>query len=529
MLSKIEIDDFTIQMTSDIHKNLYNVDSLSLLIGKNGSGKTKALCEIINNFCSRRNSFYNENCRFYGKDGVEVKPSKLPGMGMVYFTSLPFRPKFSHRNLNFIDSSLKINGYSANFDIFTHKENLADFNIYPVIVAKKNLNKLAICRSLINIILNDRQFKNKFSAPSYFREFIDLRNKLNHVKVEVEVGDSKKIASRYDLNEEVLYLQNKDKNITQRASFYFFKEMLSINNEIAIFSSFTVIEKMIKQKLSGSRILDVLCKSLNVPEYIIAKEAISKTDSFLNEIKSLEESIFQLLNGKDFDNEMNQFHDDNSIFTLEIEIDPYNENFFLNHEGLRSIFSLEYKNISSGEMALLSQIVLLSESITVLKERRHCSSLVVLIDEGDAFLHLQWQRSYIFTLNRILGKLKENLNLNSLQIIIASHSPLLATDVPSEFICRLDRTDKTKTLMQDKTDQTKTLGFAAPLYALLSDSFGTNTIGEFSATKVNELIEKIKAGKLQDEDKVLISYIDNPLIKREIERLINLNIMGVTL
>lgn len=370
-------------------------------------------------------------------------------------------------------------------------------------------------------------FKNKISAPGYFQEFIDLRNKLNHVKF--EVVDSKKIASRYELNEEVLYLQNKDKHITERASFYFFNEMLSINNEIAIFSSFTVIEKMIKQKLSGSRILDVLCKSLKVPEYIIAKEAISKTDSLLNEIKSLEESIFQLLNGKNFDNEKNQFHDDNSIFTLEIEIDPYNEKFFLNQEGLRSFFSLEYKNISSGEMALLSQIVLLSESITVLKERRHCSSLVVLIDEGDAFLHLQWQRSYIFTLNRILGKLKENLNLNSLQIIIASHSPLLATDVPSEFICRLDRTDKTKTLMQDKTDQTKTLGFAAPLYALLSDSFGTNTIGEFSATKVNELIEKIKAGKLQDEDKVLISYIDNPLIKREIERLINLNIMGVTL
>jgi len=527
MLSKIEIDDFTIQMTSDIHKNLYNFDSLSLLIGKNGSGKTKALCEIINNFCSRRNSFYNENCRFYGNDGVEVKPSKLSGMGMVYFTSLPFRPKFSHRNLNFIDASLKINGYRANFDIFTHKENLASFNIYPVIVAKKNLNKLAICRSLINIILKEKPFKNKVIAASYLREFIDLRNKLNHAKV--EIVDSKKIASRYEVNEEVLYLQKEDKYITERATFYFFQEMLSRNDEMAIFSSFIVIEKMIKQKLSGSRILDVLCKSLNVPEYIIAKEATSQTDSFLNEIKSLEESIFQILNGKNFDNEKNQFHDDNSIFTLEIEIDPYNEKFFLDQKGLRSFFSLEYKNISSGEMALLSQIVLLSESITVLKERRNCSSVVVLIDEGDAFLHLQWQRSYISTLNRILGKLKENLNLDSLQIILASHSPLLATDVPSQFICRLDRTDKTKTLVQDETDQTKTLGFAAPLYALLSDSFGTNTIGEFSASKVNELIKKIKAGQLEEEDKVLITYIDNPLITREIERLINLKLQGVTI
>jgi len=528
MLSKIEIDDFTIQMTSDIHKNLYNVDSLSLLIGKNGSGKTKALCEIINNFCSRRNSFYNENCRFYGKDGVEVKPSKLSGMGMVYFTSLPFRPRFPNRNLKFIDASLKIRGYSANFDIFTHKENLSGFDIHPIIVAKKNLNKLAICRSLINIILKENALKNKpLKLPDYLIHFMDIREKLD----DAEIKSVTEFVTTHDYSEEVRYLQHEDKYIVKRASYYFFQEIYSRNHEITIFSAFTVIEKMIQKKASGSRILNVLCNSLNVPEYIIGKgnEANSLTEGFVHEVKSLEESIFQLLNSRSFDDETNQFNDENSRFTLEIEIDPYNEKFFLEQIELRSIFSLEYKNISSGEMALLSQIVLLSESITELKERRNCSSVVILIDEGDAFLHLQWQRSYISTLNRILGKLKENLNLDSLQIILASHSPLLATDVPSQFICRLDRTDKTKTLVQDETDQTKTLGFAAPLYALLSDSFGTNTIGEFSASKVNELIKKIKAGELEEEDKVLITYIDNPLITREIERLINLKLQGVTI
>ncbi|WP_347449269.1 AAA family ATPase [Pantoea stewartii] len=284
---------------------------------------------------------------------------------------------------------------------------------------------------------------------------------------------------------------------------------------------------MIQKNISGSKTLNVLCNSLNVPEHIIGEKDSAQTESFSHDIQLLKESIFRLLNSENFDDEKNQFHDSNSRFTL--EIDPYNEKFFLEQIELRSFFGLEYKNISSGEMALLSQIVLLSESITELKERRNCSSVVILIDEGDAFLHLQWQRSYISTLNRILGKLKENLNLDSLQIILASHSPLLATDVPSQFICRLDRTDKTKTLVQDEIDQTKTLGFAAPLYALLSDSFGTNTIGEFSASKVNELIKKIKAGELEEEDKVLITYIDNPLITREIERLINLKLQGISL
>ncbi|MCW0350684.1 ATP-binding protein [Pantoea ananatis] len=515
MLSKIEIDDFTIQMTSDIHKNLYNVDSLSLLIGKNGSGKTKALCEIINNFFSRRNGFYNENCRFYDKDGVEVKPSKLSGMGMVYFSSLPFRPKFTYRNLNFIDASLKINGYSANFDIFTHKENLASFDINPIIVAKKSLNKFAICRALINIILKENISNNElYKLPSYLQQLMEIRYKLEDVKIKKTID----MSTTFQWNDKVRYLQDEDKYIAERAGSHFFDEIYCRNHEISMFSAFTVIEKMIQKKISGSRILNVLCNSLNVPEYIIGTEANSQTESFVNEIKSLADSIFQLLDSKSFDDEKNQFYDSNSRFTLEIEIDPYNEKLFLEQKELRSFFSLEYKNISSGEMALLSQIVLLSDSITELKEKGKCSSLVILIDEGDAFLHLQWQRSYISTLNRILGKLKENLNLDSLQIILASHSPLLATDVPSQFICRLDRTDKTKTL-----------GFAAPLYALLSDSFGTNTIGEFSASKVNELIKKIKAGELEEEDRVLITYIDNPLITREIERLINLKLQRISL
>ncbi|MFJ5162356.1 AAA family ATPase [Pantoea sp. NPDC088449] len=179
-----------------------------------------------------------------------------------------------------------------------------------------------------------------------------------------------------------------------------------------------------------------------------------------------------------------------------------------NYTGVGKYLSLGFENVSSGEMALMSQIVHISESVKALS--KNFKEIVVLIDEGDAFLHLQWQQSYINTLNEIMKNLKVNEGLSSLQIILASHSPILATDVPKDFICRMD-----------ENTNGNLSGFAAPLYALLSDSFGTNTIGEFSAKKITQVIENIKNGRLSEMDEMIISVVDNPVIKAELHRLIN--------
>ncbi|WP_137524772.1 AAA family ATPase, partial [Escherichia coli] len=192
---------------------------------------------------------------------------------------------------------------------------------------------------------------------------------------------------------------------------------------------------------------------------------------------------------------------------LEFEIDPYEGQRLLTIYNLNDIFKIDFSDMSSGQIAILAQIGAISDSITKLSDRG-IRSILLLIDEGDAFLHIDWQRKYISNLNKMLGSLKTSLGIDNLQLILASHSPLLATDVPKDFITRLPIENATLS------------GFASPLYILLNESFGTKTIGEFATNKIETIIDKIPNRILTEKDYYLINNIDNPLIKSEIERLI---------
>ncbi|WP_201264643.1 hypothetical protein, partial [Pseudomonas aeruginosa] len=117
-----------------------------------------------------------------------------------------------------------------------------------------------------------------------------------------------------------------------------------------------------------------------------------------------------------------------------------------------------------------------------------------------AYLHLDWQRKYISLLNKYLANVKKRHRLESLQLILATHSPLLAADIPSEFVTNLDSATRTKS-------------FAAPLEEVIAGSFESNSIGEFAASKINEVYKRAQKSKLTKEDRKLISAIGDPAIQ----------------
>lgn len=186
-------------------------------------------------------------------------------------------------------------------------------------------------------------------------------------------------------------------------------------------------------------------------------------------------------------------------------IEPSINNFIIT-----KYFNIEIKNMSSGQIALLKQIGTIDDSIKKLN-KNGIRKILLLIDEGDAFLHLDWQRKYIYTLNKILSRIKKSQGIETLQLILATHSPILATDIPKEFICRLGKNSK------DNIS-----GFAAPLYQLLDESFDTKTIGQFSSEKINKVIDRINKNEneIEDSDCYIIDQIDNNLIKNELKNLI---------
>lgn len=227
----------------------------------------------------------------------------------------------------------------------------------------------------------------------------------------------------------------------------------------------------------------------------------NRYEFIINNINELMDIISQF---KSHIKENNIINNDRSVIELNYSLV---EN---NNLNIKKFFNIELKNMSSGEMALLEQIGKIDNSIKKMN-KKGIKKILLLIDEGDAFLHLDWQRKYIFTLNKVLSRIKQELKIEALQLILATHSPILATDIPKEFICRLGTSSKNDIS-----------GFAAPLYQLLDESFDTKTIGQFSSEKINKVIDRINKNEneIEDSDCYIIDQIDNNLIKNELKNLI---------
>lgn len=63
---------------------------------------------------------------------------------------------------------------------------------------------------------------------------------------------------------------------------------------------------------------------------------------------------------------------------------------------------------------------------------------IILIDEPDLHLHLDWQRQYIKKLIDVFSTLNNNI---SLHFILATHSPFIISDLPSESLILLDKNE----------------------------------------------------------------------------------------
>ncbi|RGO16714.1 hypothetical protein DXB28_20600 [Bacillus cereus] len=79
---------------------------------------------------------------------------------------------------------------------------------------------------------------------------------------------------------------------------------------------------------------------------------------------------------------------------------------------------------SSGELSLFLRLVELADSIT--------ENSIILIDEPETHLHPKWIRNYITILKNIIGDV-------NCHVIIATHAPLIVSDIPKESIIMLKK------------------------------------------------------------------------------------------
>jgi predicted ATPase len=191
--------------------------------------------------------------------------------------------------------------------------------------------------------------------------------------------------------------------------------------------------------------------------------------------------------------------------------------------GYKKYSSISPPGLSSGATALLSQFSQIEESI----ERKMSGGpgfkhLLLLIDEGDVFLHIGWQQKYVDYLNRFVEKVLGNL-FTDIQLVLTTHSPVLMSDFPRDCIVTLedksisvaDAIDDTPINLRRRAGQT--LSFGAPLSSIINTTGNAGTMGAFAMRHIENVLKR-----LQSREPVAqyhIDMIDDPFVQKYIRML----------
>ena len=209
----------------------------------------------------------------------------------------------------------------------------------------------------------------------------------------------------------------------------------------------------------------------------------------------------------------------NYFYDYEIDISKLNNdtiNIFKNMPAYLTIsftnsIGKRYNELSSGEKNILKLLFSIKNIIDLRQNRTY--SFNILLDEIEDTLHPAWQKKLISWLIYFFSNFK-NIQLN---FIITTHSPFLISDLPKENIIFLDtykeleeevingeqKAGNCKVLSKDEVLEKKQT-FGANIHTLLSDSFfmKDGLMGEFAKSKINEIkmfyekiIEEKKTGE----------------------------------
>jgi len=165
--------------------------------------------------------------------------------------------------------------------------------------------------------------------------------------------------------------------------------------------------------------------------------------------------------------------------------DRHNQNIFRGNSAIfdfPEIIDIEWAGMSSGHKAFLNVFAQLHSTLKRVEKQEH---VLICIDEGDLYLHPEWQRQF---LNRIISFVPEMLN-KKLQFILTTHSPFLISDLPKENLILLKSGNTGD--CEIATDQIKLRQtFGANIYELFRGPFvlDQSTISEFALVKINRAI-----------------------------------------
>ncbi|MBJ2286995.1 AAA family ATPase [Pseudomonas haemolytica] len=453
----------------------FDVDTIRLILGNNGSGKTALLCDIASCISSPRSLDRREVYDARKPSSEKLSDQELEGIGVIYFSPVPYRRRLPLRH-RFFDASPqfgKVENFGRVEQFYQVASDLAlNSRLRAEVGYEFELFKTILVPSLISM-----SRVNGFATDASVMKFLSDYDKIEKRRKSVSSNyyESERLSSRIEglLDTCVLRLEH---HVCSK---------LPTDQERVVLAALTEVTKKVIDPHRVGRFFFNFYGLVHDPSY--------KKD----------EELFELLN-------VTYRTTRNYISARQeggVRTHPRSYSFAIRSakeakdiKKTKAAVEVRWTDQSSGVRALVDQFFLLRRAFATMA-RKKFNHVLVLIDEGDAYLHLEWQRKYISLLNKFLATVKSEFGMDIVQVVIATHSPVIAGDFPACMVTNLD----------EKITPQNT--FAAPLEDIILNSFGTTAIGEFAANKINELNERLERGDVSALDMLVLESIGDIGIK----------------
>ncbi len=163
--------------------------------------------------------------------------------------------------------------------------------------------------------------------------------------------------------------------------------------------------------------------------------------------------------------------------------------------------------LSAGETSEALFYGRLLEGLAEVRRNITYEHVLLFLDEVEITLHPKLQRQLIMNLCAFLQAFYKELKF---QIIFATHSPILLSDIPKSNVILLQKKEGDSfSVIKESENNT----FACNIGEMFYDHFFMEeTIGAFAKNEILKALELIKEGK-RDEAKCIIEYVGDDLFK----------------
>ena len=403
--------------------------NITAIVGENGSGKSSVL-DLINND---------------GYENPKVSPYPIIHYNLktinIYYNKKENKLYFDTRNLNvIIENKTKIK--------FEKKEIDYKQTIFIKPIPKHDYEEKV---SLLNFRINNPHIGYPFNFPNIINfgihdDFSDLLESIENTNFDFH--------STYSPFEE-----DKEKR------FKIFHILLLLS---------FIHNHNLKVNIQASEDFKTTISDL---ENIIEVEIRNQINNFINIFKNFLEEY-----SHNTDNFINIENLNKDFFKIYIDvIKRKNDTELLPYKG-KKVFNFDlHPKMSDGQY----QLTYLFNNIY---SQINNETIVLLIDEGENFLHPNWQKKYI---NYLLKFLEVNFKEKTFHIILSSHSPFILSDLPKENVIFIGKYKKDEDKDQKEgncknvTKHIELKTFGANIHTLLSNGFfmSNGLMGEFAKGK----------------------------------------------